>query len=92
MRIVDMLILGVIGFLILISLLNPGGWLIVGLIVVFLVVVRGAVPWLANYYTAVNQGRAGRTMKQNQRQRRQRRGQSGGEELDGDGNGNGGGR
>lgn len=63
MRLIDWVILAFLSFLVFVSLLNPGGFLVVLVIIVFVAAVRLSLPWFADYYTAVNRGKAGRKAK-----------------------------
>ncbi|QIO25436.1 hypothetical protein [Haloarcula sp. JP-L23] len=68
MSILDMVLLGVIGLILVVSLLNPGGLLLAATIAALIISVRLVVPWVGDYYKEAHSGKVGRMRAQQARQ------------------------
>lgn len=68
MSILDMVLLGVIGLILVVSLLNPGGLLLAATIAALIISVRLVAPWIGDYYKEAHSGKVGRMRAQQARQ------------------------
>lgn len=66
MNLVDTVLVGAVFLVFLVSLFNPGGYLVAGALAAVLILVRVGVPWFRDYQTAVHQGRAASARKAQQ--------------------------
>ncbi|MDS0280084.1 hypothetical protein NDI85_20060 [Halomicroarcula sp. S1AR25-4] len=68
MSILDMVLLGIVGLIVLVSFKNPGGLLLASLIAALIISVRLVAPWVGDYYKQAHSGKVGRMKAQQARQ------------------------
>lgn len=78
MKVSDMAIVFIAGFLILVSFLNPGGLYLAVAVVGIIVFFRLVAPWLGDYYVSAHSGKVGRQKANDARQSGDNAGDQGG--------------
>jgi ABC-type antimicrobial peptide transport system permease subunit len=63
MRIVDTLLAVIILAVIVVSLMNPGGWITAAILIGLALLVRFAAPFLSELYISQNKGRRAKTAR-----------------------------